>query len=247
MNIRRLSDTARLSGTPPRQAPPPTAAPQPGPGGAARDRYDGRPPSPEPADTPFWLVAMSSDRLARRQYLSETQRKAASRLESAWVRRIAAAARPGVSAWAAALPAAPTMADWQALAAHLADHAGGFPAPRVVWQPGLKTGRGQFLFRVEGSLLQLRPGAAGTRAEWVATVAHETFHHVQQCLVTALYRGEPAFPAPLDQLAAYYRDARNVYDTLGPQCPPDRHRRQALEVGAWAYGEAVAGGRPPHG
>jgi hypothetical protein len=239
LNIRRLSDTARLSGTPPRQAPPPPAAPQPGPGGAARDRYEGR--APETADTPFWLVAMSSDRLARRQYLDDAARKAASRLEAAWVRQIAASARPGVSAWAAALPAAPALADWQALTDHLAEQAGGFPAPRVVWQPGLKTGRGQFLFRVDGSLIQLRPGAAGSRAEWVATIAHETLHHVQQCLVTALYRGEPGLPAPLDQLAAHYRDARNVYDTLGPHCPPDRHRRQALEVGAWVYGEAVAG------
>jgi hypothetical protein len=244
LNIRRLSDTARLSGTPLRQAPPPPAAPQPGPGGAPRDRYDGRPPSPEAADTPFWLVAMSSDRLARRQYLNDAQRKAASRLESAWLRQIAAAARPGVLAWAQALPATPALADWQALAGHLAEQAGGFPAPRVVWQPGLRSGRGQFLFRVEGSLLQLRPGAAGTRAEWVATVAHETFHHVQQCLVTALYRGELGLSAPLDQLAAYYRDARNAYDTAGPQCPPERHRRQALEVGAWAYGEAVAAQLP---
>jgi hypothetical protein len=241
LNIRRLSDTARLSGTPPRQAPLPPAAPQPGGGEAARDRYDGRPPSAEAADTPFWLVAMSSDRLARRQYLSESQRKAAAKLEATWLRQIAAAALPGVVAWAAALPAAPTLADWQVLSGHLAEHAGGFPAPRAVWQPGLKAGRGQLLFRVEGSLLQLRPGAPGTRAEWVATVAHETFHHVQQCLVTALYRGEPGLPAPLDQLAAYYRDARNAYDTLGPHCPPDRHRRQPLEVGAWAYGEAIAG------
>jgi hypothetical protein len=247
LNIRRLSDTARLSGTPPRQAPPPSAAPQPGAGGAARDRYDGRPPSAEVADTPFWLVAMSSDRLARRQYLSDAQRKAAARLESAWLRQIVAAARPGVAAWAAALPAAPTLADWQALATHLAEQAGGFPAPRVIWQPGLKSGRGQFLFRVDGSLLQLRPGAAGMRAEWVATVAHETFHHVQQRLVTALYRGEPGLSAPLDQLAAYYRDARNAYDTAGPHCPPDRHCRQPLEVGAWAYGEAVAASLPPHG
>jgi hypothetical protein len=247
LNIRRLSDTARLSGTPPRQAPPPPAAPQSGAGGAARDRYEGRPPAAETADTPFWLVAMSSDRLARRQYLDDAARKAAFKLEAAWVRQMTEAARPGIVAWAAALPAAPALADWQALTAHLAEQAGGFPAPRVVWQPGLKAGRGQFLFRVEGSLIQLRPGASGTRAEWVATVAHETFHHLQQCLVTALYRGEAGLPAPLDQLAAYYRDARNVYDTLGPHCPPERHKRQALEVGAWAYGEAVAGALVPRG
>jgi hypothetical protein len=113
-----------------------------------------------------------------------------------------------------------------------------------VWQPGLKEGRGQFLFRLEGNLLQLRPGAPGTLAEWTATVAHETFHHLQQELITALYRGEPAISPPL---AALYRDARNVYEALGPHCPPARHRRQALEVGAWAYGEAIARALPPRG
>jgi hypothetical protein len=240
VNIRRLSDTGRLSGAPPRQASPPPAAPQPGAGGPSRDHYQGGASAPETDDTPFWLVAMSTDRLARRQYLSDAARKAACRLEAAWVRQLGEAARAGVSAWGAALPATPTLADWQALTAHLAEQAGGFPPPRAVWQPGLKAGRGQFLFRVDGSLLQLRPGAPGTRAEWVATVAHETFHHVQQCLITALYRGGPALAPPLDQLAAYYRDARNVYDTLGPHCPPERHRRQALEVGAWAYGAAIA-------
>ena len=46
-------------------------------------------------------------------------------------------------------------------------------------------------------------------------------------------------PAHAD-LARLYRDARNVYEPLSAQCPPDRHRRQELEVGAWAFGEAIA-------
>ena len=247
MDIRRLSDIARAAQPAARQAPPPAPAGQPRQGGRSGDRYDGRSPQDAETDTPFWLVAMSTDRLARRRYLPEKAFKAAAKAESAWLRQIAQAAGPRVTAWAGGIPAAPALADWQALAEALAEAAGGFRAPRVVWLPGLPDGRGQFLFRVDGNLLQLKPGAAGSRAEWVATVAHETFHHLQQELVTALYRGEPALGGPLAELAAYYRDARNTYDALGPACPPERHRRQPLEVGAWAFGEAIARALPPRG
>lgn len=247
MEIRRLSDTARtapLGGRPSPLAQPDTP-PQPSQQGRAGDEFQRR-QAPE-ADAPFWLVAMSSDRLARRQYLSDAERKAAARLEQTWLVQLAEAARPAVVAWAADLRGAPTLAHWQALVGELCQSAGGFPMPRTVWQSGLKEGRGQFLFKLEGNLLQLRPGASGTLADWTATVAHETFHHLQQELVTALYRGEPVFAPPLDRLAALYRDARNVYEAQGPQCPPDRHRRQALEVGAWAYGAAIARALPQRG
>ncbi|MFN3431003.1 MAG: hypothetical protein ACK46X_13745 [Candidatus Sericytochromatia bacterium] len=247
MDIRRLSDIARAAQPAARLAPPQAPAGQPGQGGRAGDRDEGLKPQDAETDTPFWLVAMSTDRLARRRHMPARAFKAAARTEAAWIRQIAQAAGPRVTAWAGALPATLTLADWQALAEALAEAAGGFRAPRVVWLPGLPDGRGQFLFRVDGNLLQLKPGAGGSRAEWAATVAHETFHHLQQELVTALYRGEPALDGPLAELAAYYRDARNTYDALGPACPPDRHRRQPLEVGAWAYGEAIARALPQRG
>ena len=114
--------------------------------------------------------------------------------------------------------------------------------PQVVWQAAMgpdAPARGQYLFRAEGGLLQLRPGGPGGPAEWLATVAHEAFHHAQHALLVALYRGEPLAP-PFDALAAYYRDARAVYRPSGPAFPPEAHRRQDLEVGAWAFGAAIA-------
>lgn len=247
MEIRRLSDTARTAPLGGRLLPiaQPDTPPQRSQEDRAGDQFQ-RGQAAE-ADAPFWLVAMSTDRLARRQYLNDKERKAAMRLEQTWLAQLADAARPAVVAWATELRGAPTLAHWQALVGELCRCAGGFPVPRAVWQPGLKEGRGQFLFKLEGNLLQLRPGAPGTIAEWTATVAHETFHHLQQELVTALYRGEAVFAPPLDRLAALYRDGRNVYQTVGPHCPPDRHRRQALEVGAWAYGEAIARALPKRG
>ena len=238
MEIRRLQDIRRAH-----QARPAASSGLPaqaGPAGQApRDAFQRQSGDSAEREAPFWLVRMSADRLARRRYLSDAAMRAAERTERRWIAQLAESAGPAIARWAAAHPAPSDLAAWQALADALCAEAG-FQPVRAVWLPGMPDGRGQFLFRVEGNLLQLRPGAPGSRREWVATVAHETFHHLQQELVTALYRGEPTLAAPLDELAGRYRDARAVYETLGPHCPPERHRRQALEVGAWAFGEAIA-------
>ena len=211
------------------------------------DRYTGgEPGGAGPAEVPFWLIAMSTDHMARRQYLKPAERKAAARLEVQWLSGLITQAMPEVQAWRSLRPGAPGVADWQALSDRLAALVG-WQAPRVVWQPAMREDRGQYLWRLEGSLLQLRRGAPGTLAEWAGTVAHETFHHLQQELVCSLYRGSPELHPPLDQLAAYYRDARNVYRSRGPACPPAVHRRQDLEVGAWAFGEAIARGLSKNG
>lgn len=194
--------------------------------------------SPEPDAAPFWLLCMHRDRVSGRQVLSARQKRAAARLEALWLEDLVQRAGPALITWAKRVPPAPLLQDWQSLATALSASAG-FAAPRVVHQPNLKGGRGQFLLRVEGNLLQLAPHAQGTRAAWCATVAHETFHHFQHELIANLYRGLP-LAAPLDQLAAYYRDALASYRPVGPDCLPEVHRLQPLERGAWAYGEAVA-------
>lgn len=211
------------------------------------DRYTGGETGPTAGEVPFWLVTMSTDLMARRRYLSAADRKTAVRLEASWLKALAAEAAPELAAWRAALAGPPGLADWQDLSARLTGLAGDWAPPRVVWQPSMKDDRGQFLWRLEGSLLQLRRGAPGSLAEWAGTVAHETFHHLQQELVVSLYRGSPALQAPYDQLAAYYRDARNAYVSRGPAMPPAQHRQQDLEVGAWAFGEAIARGISKNG
>ncbi|MFP5504413.1 MAG: hypothetical protein ACLGIN_18160 [Candidatus Sericytochromatia bacterium] len=223
--------------------PQPLRAPQPGAGperreGRGGDRFDRAPRGLED-EPPFWVVAMAADRMSRRQYLSAAERKAASRLEAAWVTQLAAKVAPAIADWRQELSSPPRLADWQALAEVVCEAAGQAP-PRVVWQPGMRSDRGQFLFRVEGNLIQLRPGAPGTIAEWAGTVTHETYHHLQQEWVSALYRGSPALAGEADRLARYFRDARSVYQGLGPACPPARHRAQDLERGAWAFGGAIA-------
>lgn len=222
---------------------PADAAParrDPGAGGAAPDSF-ARGEAAAEEDAPFWLIRMSADRAAGRQFLDARARRAARDAERAWI-----------AAWAAAAPPPPGPGQagkagldaWQAWVDALC-RASGAPigVPRVVWQHGMGPkgpARGQYLFRVDGGLLQLRPGGPGTPAEWAATVAHEAFHHAQHALVVALYRGSPDLPAPLDALAAYYRDARIAYKLGGPDLPPADHARQDLEVGAWAFGEAIA-------
>ena len=166
------------------------------------------------------------------------QAKALTEADVLALRRLAGlveAASTGLQAWQ---PTDNRLADWQHLAGHLAALAAVAP-PQVVWLPGLREGRGQFWFRVEGSLVRLNPQAPGNPREWVATVAHETFHHLQQELVSAFYRGEP-LEGDRAVLAAHYRDARATYETLGPGCPPERHREQDLERGAWVFGTAIA-------
>lgn len=203
-------------------------------------------------DAPFWLIAMAADRAAGRRFLDDAAHRAAAKIEAAWIARWRDAAVLPPSPPGAAARGKADLDAWQALvealcAAAQAPAAGGtggsvIGSPRVVWQPSLGPGapaRGQYLFKAEGGLLQLRPGAPGTDAEWLATVAHETFHHAQHALIAALYQGKP-LPAPYDQLAGYYRDARIAYRLPGPTLPPRAHAAQALEVGAWAFGRAIA-------
>lgn len=220
--------------------PSPAAAPGQGARAGGGDAFS-RGAGPE-ADTPFWLIAMSADRAAGRRFLDDKAQAAAAQLEQAWVARWSQAAT-----WPAAPDAGAKgkagLDAWQAVvdALCVASEAP-IASPQVVWQPSLGTdapARGQYLFRAERGLIQLRPGAAGTAAEWLATVAHETFHHAQAALVVALYQGQP-FAAPFDQLAALYRDARIAYRLPGPGLSPRQHAAQALEVGAWAFGTAIA-------
>ncbi|MEB3223810.1 MAG: hypothetical protein VKS61_17185 [Candidatus Sericytochromatia bacterium] len=195
---------------------------------------------PVAGDVPHWLIAMSADRAAGRQHLPEEVHRRAREAEAAWI-----------AGWLARLPATltvPTGSDgsaarlgaWQTCVDALCAVAGvPIPRPHVVWQPAMGVHRGQYLFQVDGPLVQLRPTAAGSPQEWLATVAHETYHHAQHVLLVALYQGLPAWPAPFDMLAAYFRDARNVYRGEGPECPPAAHRQQALELGAWRFGRLV--------
>jgi hypothetical protein len=185
---------------------------------------------------------MSTDLITRRQYLGADERKAAAKLEAAWIAGLVTEAGPLIDIWLEGLgeKTEPRLADWQALSDHLTDLAGMESRCRVVWQPAMRDDRGQLLWRFEGSLLQLRRGAQASLAEWAGTVAQETCHHVQQELVCSVYRGSPALRAPHDALAVFYRDARNAYISRGPDFPPAVHRRQPLEVGAWAFGEAIA-------
>lgn len=214
--------------------PPPAARPA-AQGGAkprAGDAFD-RQEAEE--DTPFWLMAMATDRLAGRQYLDARAHKLAAKAEAAWIEALLVQARPVARRFVL-----PPLHGAQGLKAFQDFIEGisppGFVVPRVVWLPGMREGRGQYLFRVSGGLIQLRPDGPGDRAAWLETVAHELFHHLQQELVTALYKGE----RPVDaQLAAYYRDARAVYQAT---LPPEANRRQALELGAWRFGERVRAG-----
>jgi hypothetical protein len=230
MEIRRSGEAGRTP-QPQHQAP--------APGGAKPDKQagsgDGFTRQPEPSgETPFWLVRMSADRMAGRRYLDRKACRKAQVLEAAWIRSLVAETdtRDFVLP---PLKGAEGLAAFQGLVNRLVQ-AAGFVKPQVVWLPGMREYRGQYVFRVEGGLIQLQPQAAGDRAAWVETVAHETFHHFQQELVTALYKGEAFETAELALLAAYYRDARAVYKTL----PPAAHRQQELEVGAWTYGAAIS-------
>jgi hypothetical protein len=186
-------------------------------------------------DTPFWLMAMATDRLAGRQYLDARAHKLAAKAEARWIDELLVQARPVAKRFVLpALHGAQGLRAFQDFVDGIIP--AGFAAPRVVWLPGMREGRGQYLFRVSGSLIQLRPEGPGDRGAWLETVAHEVFHHLQQELVTALYKGDEPVNA---QLAAYYRDARAVYQ---PALPFEANRRQALEVGAWRFGERVRAG-----
>ncbi|MDB5101604.1 MAG: hypothetical protein JWM80_6025 [Cyanobacteria bacterium RYN_339] len=215
----------------------PVARATAGEGGTKPQAGDGftRQEAPDEDDTPFWLVCMSTDRLAGRQYLDRKAHQAGAKAEAAWVKELVLAGTPAARRFAAAgLPPLRGAAGLQAFQALVDGLVQGLAAPKVVWLPGMREGRGQYLFRVSGGLIQLRPAGPGDLAAWLETVAHETFHHLQQELVTALYKGdELAQP----QLAAYYRDARAVYQ---PALPFEANRRQALEVGAWTFGADLA-------
>lgn len=193
-----------------------------------------------PENTAFWLVSMSADRAAGRIYLDAQARKEAQKLEKNWI-------EAWVHRWPAQVeiphptkPLGQRQMQWQQCVDDLCEAAGFMlPPPSLVWQPAMQVHRGQYLFQAEGSLLQLRPDAAGSPFEWLATVAHETFHHAQHMLLVCLYRGYPELPPPYGALAAYYRDARNVYRVPGAECPPEQHRKQWMEVGAWRFGQAI--------
>ncbi|HEY9722568.1 MAG TPA: hypothetical protein V6D47_11155 [Oscillatoriaceae cyanobacterium] len=231
MEIRPLQESSAIAPKTKPKAPGPESKP------SRRERDEDRYAREErtAGDAPFWLVRMASDRMARRRYQSARERKAAMAVERRWIAALVQSATPELSAWQTT---ANRLADWQRLADRIASLAAVEP-PQVVWLPDLREGRGQFWFRVEGSLVRLNPRAPGSPRDWIATVAHETFHHVQQELVSAFYQGEP-LEGDRAVLAAYYRDARATYETLGPGCPPERHREQDLERGAWAFGEAIA-------
>lgn len=232
----RPDATGRLRGpstplTRPVAPPAPQPEARPRRGSAPGDRFE-RTPDATPA-APFWLVKMAQDRMAQRRYMSDAETRELASREPGFVAWLAEAVAPAVAEWGGAHE----LASYQDLAARLTP---GFVPPRVVSQGALRGGRGQFLFQADGSLLQLKLDAPGTPAEWIATVAHECFHHLQQELVSALYQDRAISPEDVAALARYYRDARAVYLPLGPDCPPERHRRQALELGAWAFGARVA-------
>lgn len=231
MEIRPISDSAAIA---PAFAPA-ARKPEEKPQRQKRDQDRYAREERKAREAPFWLVRMAADRMAKRRYQTPRQRRAAMALEGRWIAALAQAVAPALAGW----QPSGRLADWQWLAGQLASAAGLAP-PRVVWLPGLREGRGQFWFRTEGNLVRLNPKAPGSTREWIATVAHETFHHLQQELVSAFYRGEPLV-GDRALLAAYYRDARNTYEPLGPECPPERHREQDLERGAWAFGTAIAG------
>jgi hypothetical protein len=206
---------------------------------SGRDAYDSRHGAFGSLDTgaPFWLLAMVRDRQSQRQFLNPREKRALEKLEASWLHALGEASAPFIADWVFRRQETLNLQDWQILAKSLST-AAGFEAPQVIYQPELQGGRGQFLFRVEGNLIQLAPHAAGTLSEWVATVAHETFHHFQQALIVDLYKGS-ALPEKVARLAPYYRDARIIYKALGSACPPDAHARQDLERGAWSYGRLV--------
>jgi hypothetical protein len=193
-----------------------------------------------PRDVPHWLIAMSADRAAGRRHLPPDAHQRAREVEAAWIAGWASRLAASLPTPGATRSAAARLASWQACVDGLCAEAG-VPLPRahVVWQPAMGVHRGQYLFQVDTPLIQLRPDAAGTPREWLATVAHETYHHAQHALLVALYQGRPAWPAPFDLLAAYFRDARNSYRGEGPACPPAVHRQQELELGAWHFGRLV--------
>ncbi|MEB3284675.1 MAG: hypothetical protein VKN33_05270 [Candidatus Sericytochromatia bacterium] len=199
-----------------------------------------RHPRDSAENNPYWLIAMSADRATGRRYLDSQAVVEAQGLEALWINE-----------WAQRLPEVLDVPDsmdslgqrqiqWQRCVESLCALSGfTLDSPAIVWQPAMRVHRGQYLFQSEGSLLQLRPDAAGTPSDWLATVAHETFHHAQHQLILCLYRGTASLPFPFGALAAYYRDARNIYRVPGPECPPEKHRQQWLEIGAWRFGQAV--------
>ncbi|MEB3195655.1 MAG: hypothetical protein VKP62_00475 [Candidatus Sericytochromatia bacterium] len=204
-----------------------------------QDAY--RRPVRKAGDVPLWMIAMSADRATGRQYQSDAQRLRNQLREEAWITRWVAAVETPLPLPEATHPMPHRQMAWQACVDRLCRAAGfSLVPPGVVWQPGMTIHRGQYLFQADGSLVQLRPDAAGDATDWLCTVAHETFHHAQHSLLVTRYKGHPQLEDEYDQLADYYRDARNIYRAPGPACPPDVHRRQAMEVGAWRFGQAIA-------
>lgn len=248
MEIRRTGDTGPLPPTPkPLRAP---ATPKQRESAASQDGFL-RQEAPAPDETPFWLVRMSTDRLSGRQYQSAGDRRMAARLEEAWVCELITHSLPAARRYlsapgqgpAGALAALQALADGVVAAARSAHPAGPFGTVRTVWLADKQTGRGQLVFQVSGNLVQLKPDvppAATPPAAWLETLAHETFHHLQQELVTALYQGDDLPEPDLALLAAYYRDARAVYKPPSAFKDAAAHRKQVLEVGAWTFGSGLA-------
>lgn len=202
------------------------------------DRYAGGPAGASAEDAPFWLLMWQADRRSGRRVLDRRQTREAAALESEWIAAWLDALAPALSGWRLAA-SRPRLAAWQTVTEAIVAAGGPFPAPLVVFQAALTSGRGQFVFRHPRALIQLAPSFPGSPGEWYGTLAHEAMHHAQYDMVARLYQGHP-LPAPWDALARYYRDAIATYRVLSPACPPEVHKTQPLEHGPWKLGGAIA-------
>jgi hypothetical protein len=246
MDIRRIIESAPLR-LPPSPLRPVSDAEDTWQSAHSGDHFQNGADQAQPQDAPCWLSRMSTDRLTRRQYLDKAHARKAARFEQVWIQTLLGPSLPAAEVFLNS-PTAPGgaagLAVFQSFVDDLVAAANaGFTQAGVVWLPGKLSGRGQFVFRLERNLIQLsakESPATTPRVTWLETVAHETFHHFQQELITAHYRGEDAGSADLNELAAYYADARAVYQGPSAHMTQERHRKQALEVGAWTFGAALA-------
>lgn len=211
--------------------------------GAFGDAY--LPQAREAEGPPWWVVAMTQDRMLGVQALGPEAQRQARALEQAWVKGLAEAAGAWLPTWpwpvGAPSPIALGLA--QAVAERLVGAAWpAAPKPRVRLVPGLRRSRGQYLFDLEGGLIQLAPAVLAEGPGGLGTLAHECYHHLQQALVGAHYRGATDIPPHLRAIAAWHRDARAAYRPKPED--PEAHQGQGLELGAEAYGRAIALWRP---
>lgn len=204
-----------------------------------RDQWAGRPRHFD--SPPWWVVAMGQDRSLGLQRLSPQDAPWHQQVEvealASWARGVghllATPPWPGG-------PADPTLAlaaaqawseDFVAAAWVEAER------PRLRWVPALTQVQGQFLFDLQGGTIQLSPRLLQQGPVALGTLVHELTHHLQQAVVSALYRGSPALPAPWREVAPWWRDARAAYR---PQpSDPIGHQGQALEVGACLMAAAI--------